>query len=151
LAEKQKLKNWYGLSERQFKKYVRESLRAKDATASLLSRLESRLDNIVFRLGLVSSRKLARQLVNHGFFLVNNKSSWAPSRALKKGDQIKLKPEKTKKKILASFLVNLKRQKLPAWLKFDEAHFEAEVVETPTIAASDLPAEASAIFEFYSR
>ena len=97
LREKQKLKIWYGLGERQFKRYVKEILEksrkrkeseSEDASITFIKRLESRLDNVAFRLGIVSSRALARQLVSHGYFKVNNRFVDIPSYRVKKGDVI---------------------------------------------------------------
>ena len=160
LAEKQKLKRWYGLGERQFKKYVKEilekarkatSANAEDASILLVKRLESRLDNVIFRLGVVSSRALARQLVSHGFFKVNNRPVDIPSYRVKKGDEIKIKPEKLKKKVFQNLPQLAKKHKLPDWLEFKVQAFEAKVVSDPILDQENLPAEISAVFEFYSR
>jgi len=160
LKEKQKLKFWYGLREKQFKRYAKEILqkarRAKrqdsqDAAQLFTRRLESRLDNVVFRTGLVNSRASARQLVNHGYFLVNNRANNIPSTELKKGDEVKIKPQKLKKKVFQNLDQNMKKQRLPDWLQFNSQAGVAKLVAEPTVAAEELPAEISAIFEFYSR
>ncbi len=160
LREKQNLKKWYGLGERQFKKYVKEILektrkarsgKAEDATVLLIRRLESRLDNVIFRLGIVSSRSFARQLVSHGYFKINNRPVDVPSFQVKKGDVIKVKPEKQKKKVFQNLAQALKKQRLPDWLVFDAQAFEAKVVNNPFLEPANLPAEISVIFEFYSR
>jgi len=160
LREKQNLKKWYGLGERQFKKYVKEILektrkarsgKAEDATVLLIRRLESRLDNVIFRLGIVSSRSFARQLVSHGYFKINNRPVDVPSFQVKKGDVIKVKPEKQKKKVFQNLAQALKKQRLPDWLVFDAQAFEAKVVNNPFLEPTNLPAEISVIFEFYSR
>ena len=160
LREKQNLKKWYGLGERQFKRYVKEILektrkassgKAEDATVLLIRRLESRLDNVIFRLGIVSSRSFARQLVSHGYFKINNRPVDVPSFQVKKGDVIKIKPGKQKKKVFQNLAQALKKQRLPEWLVFDAQTFEAKVVSNPFLGPENLPAEISAIFEFYSR
>ena len=160
LREKQNLKKWYGLGERQFKKYVKEILektrkarsgKAEDATVLLIRRLESRLDNVIFRLGIVSSRSFARQLVSHGYFKINNRPVDVPSFQVKKGDVIKVKPGKQKKKVFQNLAQALKKQRLPDWLVFDAQAFEAKVVNNPFLEPANLPAEISVIFEFYSR
>src|SRR3990167_1033308 len=101
LQEKQTLKRWYGLSERQFKKYVKETLlrmgKVEDVANELIRRIEKRLDNAVFRLGFALSRAHARQLVSHGIFLVNGKPVNIPSFELKKGDVITIKESKKSK------------------------------------------------------
>lgn len=160
LKEKQKLKWWYNLREAQFKKYVKEVLQksknikrgdAVDAGKLLIKKLESRLDNVIFRLGLASSRSMARQLVSHGHFLVNNRSVNIPSFQVDKGDEIKVKPEKAKKKSFQNVIQSAKKQPLPAWLQLNPQTLEAKVVEDPMVEPENLPAEISAIFEFYSR
>ena len=160
LREKQKLKAWYGLGERQFKKYVKEILnktkrtqegKEEDATILLIKRLESRLDSVVFRMGIVSSRALARQLVSHGYFRVNGRNVDVPSYQVKKGDQISIKPQKAKKKIFQNLAEFIKKQKPPEWLLVDPQTLEAKVLSDPILDQESLPAEIPTIFEFYSR
>ena len=92
LAEKQRIRAMYGISEKQFKNYVKTAIRQKgDKGDFLLGKLEGRLDNIVFRLGWAKSRKSARQLVNHGHILINQRKVDIPSCQIKTGDQIKIK------------------------------------------------------------
>lgn len=146
LKEKQKLKNWYSLSEEQFKKYVKEALKKRgtveDAGTFLIKRLESRFDNVIFRLGLAVSHNQARQMISHRRFLVNGKIINIPSYHLKKGDKIIFR---------SSIKLNLKKHELPAWLSLNLEKMEAEVKEEPEIDLSTLPAEISVIFEYYSR
>lgn len=160
LKEKQKLKLWYGLREKQFKRYAKEILQkarrsqkqdSQDAAQLFVGRLESRLDNVVFRIGLVSSRSSARQLVNHGYFLVNNRPNDIPSTELSKGDEVKIKPTKLKKKVFQNLDQNMKKQRLPDWLQFNSQTGIAKLVGEPAVSAEELPAEISSIFEFYSR
>jgi small subunit ribosomal protein S4 len=155
LQEKQKLKKWYNLDERQFKKYVKEVLafrgKVEDATSLLIEKLEMRLDNVVFRLGLASSRSQARQLVSHGHFLVNGKRVNIPSFQVKKGDKISLHPRFLKSKFFKDLQPKLKRQRPPSWLVFNLEKLEAEVKGLPTIEEAAPPAEISSIFEYYSR
>ncbi len=155
LREKQKLKNWYNLKERQFRKYVKEVLekrgKVKDTSASLVETLESRLDNVIFRLGFANSRVQAKQLVSHGHFLVSGKSVDIPSYQLKKGDVVALKPQKIKKSIFQNLKNLLKKHKTPSWLELDAEKLEGKVIGKPTIEEVAPPVEISAIFEFYSR
>jgi len=155
LREKQKLKNWYNLKERQFRKYVKEVLekrgRVKDTSAVLVKTLESRLDNVVFRLGFANSRVQAKQFVSHGHFLVSGKSIDTPSYQLKKGDIVALKPQKIKKTIFQNLKNLLKKHKTPSWLELDAEKLEGKVIGEPTIEEVAPPVEISAIFEFYSR
>ncbi len=155
LQEKQKLKNWYNLRERQFKNYVKEVLnkgeKGKNMEDLLIEKLESRLDNVVFRIGFASSRNQARQLVSHGHFLVNNKKVNIPSYQVKKGDRISLNPKAKEREIFRNISIILKKQKVPSWLKIDVDKLEAEVKGFPTFEEAAPPVEISSIFEFYSR
>ena len=155
LREKQKLKNWYNLKERQFRKYVKETLkkrgRAGDTATLLIKILEGRLDNIVFRLGFASSRGLARQLISHRHFLVNGKVVNIPSFFVKKGDKIKIRPTSAKKTIFRNLSAILKKSKTPAWLELNIEKLEGKVMGEPTLEEVAPPVEISSIFEYYSR
>lgn len=155
LKEKQKLKNWYNLSEKQFSNYVKKILAKKggveNASVLLIQNLESRLDNVVFRLGFALSRSQAKQLVSHGHFLVNGKPTDVPSYRLKKGDVVSIKPTKTKKSIFQNVKNLLKKTKVPVWLHLDVEKAEGKIINDPTLEESETPVEVSAIFEFYSR
>lgn len=155
LREKQKLRNLYNLDERQFKNYVKKILgkrrKVEDASVLLIKILESRLDNLVFRLGFANSRAQARQLVSHGYFLVNGKSVNIPSYQLKKGDIISLKPGKIKKNIFKDLKNLIKKYKTPNWLELDREKLEGKLIGEPSLEEVAPPVEISAIFEFYSR
>ena len=155
LEEKQTLKKWYGVSERQFKRYVRETLekmdKVDDVSAELVSRLEKRLDNVIFRLGFAKSRPLARQLVSHSFFLINGKSVNIPSYQIKKDDSISIKENKKSKGIFKDLATDLKRKEIPVWLSLNKDKLEAKTVGEPSLDEVKPPAEISSIFEFYSR
>jgi len=160
LNEKQKLKNWYNLKERQFRKYVKGVLekrgKVEDEALLLVKTLESRLDNVVFRLGFAKSRTQAKQLVSHGHFLVNGKSIDVPSYPAKKGDIITLKPQKvTKNRVPTERVQNLKnllkKYKPPAWLELNVEKLEGKVIGEPSLEEAAPPVEIPAIFEYYSR
>lgn len=155
LREKQKLRNLYGLGERQFKKYVRGILgkrrKVADVSASLIKILESRLDNIVFRLGFATSRGQAKQMVSHGYFLVNGKSLDIPSYQAKKGDVITLKSTKAQKAIFKNLKNMIKKHKTPVWLELDAQKLEGKIIGQPSLEEVAPPVEITAIFEFYSR
>lgn len=155
LEEKQTLKKWYGLSERQFKKYVKETLekmgKVENVSAELIKRLEKRLDNVVFRLGFAKSRVQARQLVSHGYFLINGKPVNIPSYAVEKGDTVSIKEHKKQKGIFKELSVQLKRKEAPVWLVLDKDKFEAKAIGEPSLEEVNPPAEISLVFEFYSR
>jgi small subunit ribosomal protein S4 len=155
LVEKQKLKYWYNLSERQLRKYVKEVLemrgKVEDASVLLIQNLEKRLDNVVYRLGFAVSRDQARQMVSHNFFLVNGKSVNIPSYRLKVGDVISLKPQKLKKVIFKDLKEKLKRHSVPSWLFLDPEKLEGKIIAEPKVEEIAPPVEVSSVFEFYSR
>lgn len=155
LREKQRLKRWYNLEERQFKKYVKEILarrgRAEDATNLLIRSLETRLDNVVFKFSIATSRAQARQLVSHGYFLVNGKPVNIPFYHVKKGDTISIKPQKVKKIIFQNLSNRLKKYQAPTWLEFDAQKLEGKILKEPILEEVAPPVEVSAIFEYYSR
>jgi len=155
LREKQKLKRWYNLEEKQFKNYVKKVLGARgkveDAAALLIKILESRLDNVVFRLGLASSRKASRQLVSHRHILVNGKPINISSYLVKKGDVIKIKPSSSKKNIFKNLPQVLKKYKTPSWLELSAQNLEGKVKDLPNLEEAAPPVEIASIFEFYSR
>lgn len=155
LREKQKLKNWYNLGERQFKNYVKKILAKKkkmeDPTALLIKILETRLDNVIFRLGWASSRRKSRQLASYGHFLINGKSIDTPSCQVKKGDIISIKPQKMKKAVFQNLKTSLKKHKTPHWLELNIEKLEGRVTAEPTLEEAAPPVEVSAIFEFYSK
>lgn len=154
LREKQRLRLWYNLKEAQFKKYVKAVLEERgrgEAAENLIKRIESRLDNIIFRLGFANSRERARQLVVHGFFLVNGKKIKSPSYQTKKGDKISLNLPKKKKKITQEMATILKKYQAPSWLQVDKDKIEGEIINYPSLKDISPPAEILSIFEFYSR
>ena len=147
LREKQKLKNWYNLRERQLENYVKDN----PSPDLLIQVLESRFDNVILRLGLAHSRVQARQNVSHGHFLINGRPVNLPSYQLKKGDKITLNPASQKKKAFSNLTPLLKKHQAPAWLKLDAESLGGEVVGVPTFEEAAPPAEISTIFEYYSR
>lgn len=155
LIEKQKLKNWYNLTEKQFGNYVRKVLGKRGKVANtaeeLIVKLESRFDNVVFRMGFAPSRTQAQQLVSHGLLSVNGKNIDTPSHEMKIGDTITPKPTKLKKTIFLSLPEKLKKYKSPLWIQLNSEKMEGKIVGKPTIEEAAPPAEISSIFEFYSR
>ncbi|MFI5205529.1 MAG: 30S ribosomal protein S4 [Candidatus Paceibacterales bacterium] len=155
LTEKQTLKNMYGLSERQFKRYVKESLdrmgRVENVSDELIRRLEKRLDNVVFRMGFAKSRAMSRQMVNHSYFTVNGKPVNIPSYQVDKDDVIALKETKKKKPMLKDLGANLKTFQTHKWLNVNKETWACNVIGEPTLVEVAPPVEISLIFEFYSR
>lgn len=152
MLEKQKARVMYGVNERQFSKYVRESMAQKEVKPqdALYARLETRLDNAAYRLGLVPTRQAARQLVSHAHLMVNGKKQSVPSYKLSIGDKISIRAKSQKSGIFATLDERLKTITAPSWLKFDSAKKEAEVQGMPH-ADANVPFSLAQIIEFYSR
>jgi small subunit ribosomal protein S4 len=154
LDEKQTLKKWYGLSERQFKRYAKETLakmgKVDDVSAELIRRLEKRLDNVIFRLGFAKSRVQARQMVSHSYFLINGKAVNIPSYQVLKDDVISVKETKKAKGTFKDIAQELKKKEVPAWLSLNKEKLEAKTIGEPNLDEVKPPAEISLIFEFYS-
>lgn len=155
LSEKQKLKKHYGLSESQFRGYVKDILKKRggdtDAALLLIRKLERRLDNAVFRLGLAKSRREARVLVAHGHFLVNGKPVNVASFMVKKNDKITIKNTKKNKANFKDLSHSLKGYHVPDWLKLDKEQMEGVVAGDPGLDNMESAVDISAVFEFYSR
>jgi len=152
LREKQKVKKIYGIMERQFRKYFAEAKKAKGMTGeNLLLFLEERLDNIVFRLGFSLTRASARQLVRHGYFLVNGRKVNIPSYFCKVGDEIALKARGRKiVGITEAIKLTQDREKIP-WLEVDSDNFKGRVLRFPKREEMGLPIQEQLIVEYYSR
>ena len=152
LREKQKTKAFYGVQERQFRKYFEMASNKKGITGEeLLIILESRLDNVVYRLGFGSSRAQARQLVNHGHFEVNGKKVDIPSYLVKAGDVISVREiRKDNKTIQENVEVNSARP-VPAWLEKDNEKLSGKVVRLAAREDVDIPVEEHLIVELYSK
>ncbi len=152
LREKQKAKRYYGVLESQFAKYFDMAERKAGMTGeNLLKILESRFDNVVYRLGLASSRKEARQLVLHNHFTVNGKKANIPSMLLKVGDVIAVtENSRTSEKIKAVVEANSARP-VPKWLDADSNTLTGKIVEMPAREDIDLEVEEHLIVELYSK
>lgn len=150
LREKQKVKRMYGVFERQFQKYYMNASRKKAATGeALLQILESRLDNVVYRLNLASSRQQARQLVSHGHIFVNGKKVTIPSYNVKIGDVITLSPKAVNFQFIKTIAEDSKDLKLPKWLERKGA--AGKVLSKPERELIEEPVNEKLIVEFYSR
>lgn len=152
LREKQKAKRYYGVLESQFRSYFEMASKKKGKTGeNLLSILETRLDNVVYRLGFAMSRAEARQLVRHGHFTVDGKKVDIPSFLVKPGMVIALKEsDRSNEKFKASIEANSFRQP-PKWLEYDANALAAKVATTPVREDIDFPIEEQLIVELYSK
>lgn len=150
LREKQKAKRFYGVQETQFRNLFDKATRKSGkAGENLLIMLETRLDNVVFRLGFASSRKEARQLVVHGHFTVNGKKATIPSMAVKAGDVIAVKEKSTnspKFKEIKDMTITV-----PVWMSVDVSKLEGQVLSIPTREQIDTPIAEHLIVELYSK
>ena len=150
LAEKQKARFMYGISEKQFKKLVNDSAKMKGVHGeNLLILLESRLDNIVYRIGFATTRRCARQLVNHGHITVNGKKVDIPSYRVKPGDVIAIKENSSDHKGIEIALAN--KVKRPEFINYDEKKRVATYVRYPERSELNADINESLIVEFYSR
>jgi len=150
LREKQKVKRAYGVLEKQFRNLYEEAVRMNGVTGdNLLSMLERRLDNVVYRMGIGSSRKEARQIVSHRHITVNGKSVNIASYTVKKGDVIAIKENKRGLEMFKE----LKNQKLvmPKWLDFNGEKLSGRIIELPTREDIDLNIQENLIIELYSK
>ncbi|HOK34618.1 MAG TPA: 30S ribosomal protein S4 [Candidatus Paceibacterota bacterium] len=152
LSEKQKVKLAYNIREEQFERYYELALKKKTATPEALAQiLESRMDNIVFRLGFAPSRRASRQLVSHGHFLLNGRRHNIPSTILKVGDVITLRPESLKKESFKNIKEKLKNYQLPKFLTLDKEKLEGKIIAPIDLEELQLPFDFSLIVEFYSK
>ncbi|MEK7625347.1 MAG: 30S ribosomal protein S4 [Patescibacteria group bacterium] len=150
LREKQKVKRIYGILERQFSNYVAEaSKKSGDTSKFLLSYLESRLDNVIYRTGITPSRAAARQLVNHGHVLVNGKQVDIPSYRVKVGEAIELNATSKKSKLFENISEAISKKEMPHWLSVDAKKLSAKVLNNPTVENPNF--DAKSIIGFYSR
>ena len=152
LREKQKVRRFYGVLETQFRNYFTMAVAKRGVTGeNLLKILESRLDNVVYRLGLSTSRPEARQLVRHGHFTVNGQKVNIPSYLLNPGDVVAVK-DKFKSSSKIKSIVDIAGGKVvPKWLEFDAENLTGKVVSLPAREEIDLPIREHLIVERYSR
>lgn len=153
LLEKQKARFTYGLSESQFSRYVHEAMekKGKDSITGLLTRLESRLDNVVYRAGFVKTRRAARQMVSHGHVLVNGRRVNVPSFKVEKGMTISIRPESRESALYANRTEVMAETKAPLWMKFEDKGFALAIEANPSVGEGEAPFSAPVIIQFYSR
>lgn len=153
LREKQKVKRVYGLLESQFKGTFRDADRAKGITGeNLISLLESRLDNTVYRLGFASSRSEARMMVTHGYMRLNGKKVDIPSYRVKPNDVLEIAEGRKKElKIAGNLKAAESRKAVPEWLRLDKDNFKGTVVRLPRRDDTTLPMHEQLIVELYSK
>ena len=153
LSAKQKIKRIYGVMEKQFRKHFDDVRRKKGVAGDLLLvRLETRLDNVVYRMGFASSRSQARQIVNHGLVSIDGKKMSIPSAEVKVGQVIGMRDSKKDKNYFKNIEQALKNKKdFPAWISFDASKLEGKVVSLPVRDDIGINIDAQVVVEYYSR
>ena len=152
LREKQKAKFIYGVLEKQFHMYYEKALKIEGITGdNLMTILESRLDNLVFRLGFARTRKEARQTVRHGHITVNGKRVDIPSYRVKAGDVVAVAPKYKDLLPIKEALISSEHMAVPAWLEVDIEKLQGTVLQLPTRDQIDLDIDAQLIVELYSK
>jgi small subunit ribosomal protein S4 len=152
LREKQKVKRIYGVLENQFRRYFESAARHRGVTGvMLLQALETRLDNVVYRLGFATSRPQARQLVRHGHFTVNGRKVDIPSYAVRPGDEVRVRPGSSKTAVIQHALEEVKGRGVPEWLQLDPEKASGRMTGVPTREQINLPVQEQLIVELYSK
>ena len=152
LIEKQKMRFSYGISEKQLRRYVDESLakQGHQPVAILFDRLETRLDNVVYRLGLAKTRQFARQMVSHGHIVVNGKKLNVPSHKVKAGDVITVR-EGSRSSVMYEGFADKHEGIVPSWLTFDAKKLEGTIKGAPEYNPAETLFDPEQVMEFYSR
>ena len=153
LKEKQKLKRIYGISEKQLRRHLSIAKKKEGVLGdNLIIMLESRLDNIVYRLDIAQSRSQARQLVSHGLFAVNNKKLNVPSATLNIGDEVKVREKKLEKTFIKNVKMALKKSSNNArWMELDANNMKGKILAKPTKDEIGINVDIAMVIEFYSR
>ena len=152
LREKQKARRIYGIMERQFRRYFHEASSSNEVTGTvLLQYLERRFDNVIFRLGIASSRQQARQLILHGHFLVNGDPINVPSFLFSAGDKLTVTENSRKNPYFQALTKELVHRPTPEWLTIDKNSFAASMVSVPSRQQIATPLKEQLIVEYYSR
>lgn len=152
LREKQKVKRMYGVLEKQFRTYYHKASQKKGVTGeNLIKTLESRLDNMLFRLGFSSSRSEGRQLIKHGHFLINGKKVDVPSYLLKADDVISVRERSRKVERIKQAMETAKQRGIPRWLELNSEQFEGKVIAVPERDEITTPIKEQLIVELYSK
>jgi len=152
LREKQKVRNTYGVLEKQFRKYFHKAETKKGVTGEvLLQFLETRMDNVVYRMGFAPNRNGARQLVGHGHFLVNGKDVNIPSFKLQVGDTIEVKTSSRDLGAITDSISRVEQRGIPSWVEMDFKNFKGKVLQVPSREDIQLTAQEQLIVELYSK
>jgi len=152
LMEKQKLRYFYGLMERQFRNVYEKAVRRRGVTGEImLQMLETRLDNVVFHLGFGTTRAAARQMVNHGHVKVNGRKVSAPSATVKVGDEITVRDKGVSKQMAIKSLESSTSRVVPEWMSVNKTDLKGVIMRLPTMAEMQPIGNVQTVVEFYSR
>tara|TARA_B100002051_G_scaffold276628_2_gene326312 strand:- start:35180 stop:35791 length:612 start_codon:yes stop_codon:yes gene_type:complete len=152
LIEKQKMRFIYGISEKQFRRYVDEAVEKSNQPVSLLmERLESRLDNVIYRMGLAKTRRLARQITSHGHICVNGKKMTIPSHKVKPGDIISIREGSRQTGLFVDLKEKYEAAAVPAWVTFDVKKMEGTMKSLPVYNPAETMFDPEQVLEYYSR
>lgn len=152
LREKNKVKIYYGVMERQFKRYFEIARKHRGVTGELLLQfLERRLDNVLYRTNWIYSRRMAKQIINHGHILVNGKKNDRPGYLVKIGDIIQVKANSKYEKIIKECIEEYKTKTIPMWFKIDDQQLKIEILRYPTREEISIPVDEQLIVNLYSK
>lgn len=158
LQEKQRIRLVYGISEKAFKRFVRDSMHrsaasttVRNALDAIAQQLEFRLDNVVFRMGFAPSRSVARQLVSHGHMFVNGRRAQTPSIGLRIGDVVSLRPESAKQAVFSELAQQLRKQRTPAWVELKPDAFSGKIIGLPKREEAMGGMDLAKVLEYYAR
>lgn len=152
LREKQKLKRYYGMTERQFRLFFERAERQKGITGeNLLRMLERRFDNVIYLMGFSLSRASARQLIVHGHFQVNGKKVTIPSYLVEEGDEITLRQRSANNKVIKAIIDSNRNKQVPSWIEVDWENMQGKILSLPKREDVTFPVEEHLIVELYSK
>jgi len=152
LRAKQKARRVYGILENQFRRYYRQAIKARGLTGlTLLQILESRLDNVIYRMGYASSRAQARQLVTHGHFTVNGRRTDIPSMQVKPGDLVQVREGSRSKTLIKDLMAMAEERNAPEWITRNLKDMSGSILRLPERAEIDANLNEQLIVEYYSR
>ncbi len=152
MREKQKVRNSYGLLEKQFRKYFEKAERKQGVTGEvLLQFLETRMDNVIYRMGFAPNRNSARQLVRHGHFLVNGRGVSIPSYHVRAGDMVEVRQPSRDLDMIKDSIARAEQRGIPSWVEMDFQNFKGKVIQVPTREDIQLTAQEQLIVELYSK
>ncbi|MEK7613914.1 MAG: 30S ribosomal protein S4 [Patescibacteria group bacterium] len=152
LLEKQKMRLMYGLTEKQFGQYVETALENHtNPQQTLFQALESRLDSVVYRMGLAGTRRMARQVVSHGHITVNGKRMTIPSYRVKPTDVLEVREGSRGSTLFANLNEKLGEYRSPEWVLFDAGAFQGSLKQLPSYTPGEMGVDMQAVFEFYTR